>query len=258
MTILAAEGGHGVPSLGELFDWRYDLFGQSWYSWTVLAMTIAFLATMLFLSMAFKNPQVVPGKLQLVGEMVFGFVRRDIAEEVIGHEGHKYVAYLSTLFLMIFSFNLMGILPGISFPPTSHIAVPLFLALVSYIVFNVEGLRAVGPGPYFKHIFFPPGVPKFMYILLTPIEFLSILVIRPVTLTLRLTFNMVAGHLILSLIAVLCITLWVPEPKAVALPFAVLIGVALTGFELFVAFLQAFIFTILTALFIGGAIHPEH
>jgi F-type H+-transporting ATPase subunit a len=248
----------GVPTLGELFDFKYELFGQTFLSWTVLSMFIGFALVSIFLLAAFKNPQVVPGKLQLMGESVFDFIRTGIAEEVIGHEGARYVPYLTTLFLLIFSFNVMEIFPGIAFPATSHIAIPAFLAGVTWVVYNVEGIRSIGFFTYFKGILFPPGVPKFMYILLTPIEFLSIIVIRPITLTLRLTFNMVAGHLILGLLAALCISLWVPGPKAIALPFAVAIGAALTGFELFVAFLQAFIFTILTALYIGGAIHPEH
>ena len=254
MTVLAS----GVPELPELFNWEYSLFGLPFLSWTVLAMLIAFSLTALFLLTAFNKQQIVPGKLQLAGESVIGFVRTNIAEEVIGHEGHKYVAYLTTLFLLIFSFNFMEIFPGIAFPPTSHIAIPMFLAIITYLVYNFEGLRATGAKHYFGNILFPPGVPKFMYILLTPIEFLSILVIRPVTLTLRLTFNMLAGHLILSLVAVLCATMWSASPLALGLPFGVAIGTALTAFELFVAFLQAFIFTILTALYIGGAINPEH
>ncbi|HVF76940.1 MAG TPA: F0F1 ATP synthase subunit A, partial [Solirubrobacteraceae bacterium] len=119
-------------------------------------------------------------------------------------------------------------------------------------------LRTQGPAKYFKEILFPPGVPWPAYILLTPIELLSILVIRPITLTLRLTFNLLAGHLLLSLLAILAASLWVASPKVLALPLVVGFGAMLTGFELFVAFLQAFIFTILTALYIGGAVHPEH
>jgi F-type H+-transporting ATPase subunit a len=248
----------GVPELGELFNWQGGLFGIPFLSWTVYSMLIAFVLVSAFMLTAFRKQEIVPSKYQLIGESLVGFVRENIADEVIGHEGAKYVPYLTTLFLLIFTFNFMEILPGVSFPATSKIAVPLFFAVVTYIVFNFEGLRVVGPGTYFKGILFPPGVPIFMYVLLTPIELLSILVIRPITLTLRLTFNMVAGHLILSLLAVLASALWVASPKVLALPFVVAFGAALTGFELFVAFLQAFIFTILTALYIGGAIHPEH
>jgi F-type H+-transporting ATPase subunit a len=248
----------GVPELGELFNWQTGLFGIPFLSWTVFSMLVAFALVSAFMLTAFNKQDVVAGKYQLIGESVVNFIRTSIAEEVIGHEGHKYVAYLTTLFLLIFSFNFMEILPGVSFPATSKIAVPVFFALVTWVVYNFEGVRHIGLGTYMKGILFPPGVPVFMYVLLTPIEFLSIIVIRPITLTLRLTFNMVAGHLILSLVAVLCSSLWVAGPKALGLPFAVAIGSALTGFELFVAFLQAFIFTILTALYIGGAVHPEH
>jgi len=254
MTLLAK----GTPELGELVNWQGGLFGIPFLSWAVFSMLVAFCLLAAFMLTVFNKQQIAPGKYQLIGESVVGFVREGIAEEVIGHEGHKFVAYLTTLFLLIFGFNFMEILPGVSFPATSKIAVPMFFAIVTYLVFNYQGLRSVGPGTYFKGIFFPPGVPIFMYVLLTPIEFLSILIIRPITLTLRLTFNMVAGHLILSLLAVLASALWVASPKILALPFVVGFGAALTGFELFVAFLQAFIFTILTALYIGGAIHPEH
>jgi F-type H+-transporting ATPase subunit a len=248
----------GVPELGELFNFRTGLFGIPGFSWSVLSMLIAFLAVSLFMLTAFRKQAAMPSRYQLVGESVLGFVRTDIAEQVIGHGSEAFVPYLATVFLLIFSFNLMEIIPGISFPGTSKIAVPLFLAVVTYLVFNFQGLKTQGIGNYFKNIAFPPGVPLVMYVILAPIELLSIIVIRPITLTLRLTFNMLAGHLILSLVAVLCAGLWAANAKVVFLPFAVAIGAALTGFELFVAFLQAFIFTILTALYIGGALNPEH
>ena len=255
---LAAEG---VPSLGELFNFKFGLWGIPFLNWTVFAMTIAFALATGFLLWAFKDGQVVPGKRQLVGESLVGFVRTNIAEEVIGHDGARYVPYLLTTFTLIFAFNFMEVFPGVAFPPTSKIAVPLFFAAVSWLVFNVEGMRINGVGRYFKEILFPPGVPKALYILLTPIEFLSNIVIRPITLTLRLTFNMLAGHLILTLLALLLLN--VADfghfgPKFLAAPFVLVIGVALTAFEIFVGFLQAFIFTILTALYIGGAVHPQH
>ena len=249
----------GVPTITELFDFQPFQDNPLGISWTVLSMFIAFSLATLFMLTAFRQQAVVPGKLQLMGEGIVGFVRKNIADEVIGHDGVRYMPYLVTMFVLILFFNMMEVIPGIAFPATSKIAVPAFFAGVSYIVFNFEGLRANGPLKYFGGILFPPGVPKLAYILLTPIEFLSILVIRPVTLTLRLTFNMLAGHLILSLLAVLAATVSSPlGPKVLALPLVIAMGAVLTAFELFVGFLQAFIFTVLTALYIGGAIHPEH
>lgn len=254
MTVQAA----GVPSLTELFDFQPFRDNPLGVNWTVLSMAVAFLLSLLILSGLMGSPQVVPGKRQLIGETVFSFVRKNIAEEVIGHDGVRYVPYLATTFLLIFTFNFMEVFPFIAFPPTSKIAVPLFLSLVAWLVFNVEGMRINGPVKYFKEILFPPGVPVVLYILLTPIEFLSNIVIRPITLTLRLTFNMLAGHLILVLLTILAASVAVASPKALALPFVIAIGVTLTGFEIFVGFLQAFIFTTLTALYIGGAVHPQH
>jgi F-type H+-transporting ATPase subunit a len=249
----------GVPELGELFNWKFGLFHVPFLNWTIFAMLIAFLLAALFLLTAFNKGEVVPGKYQLIGESLVGFVRTNIAEEVIGHDGVRYVPYLLTVFTLIFFFNFMEVFPGVSFPPSSKIAVPMFFALVSWLVFNIEGMRRNGFGRYWKEILFPPGVPVALYILLTPIEFLSNIVIRPITLTLRLTFNMLAGHLILSLLAILLLNVVDPiGPKALAAPFVIAIGVGLTGFEIFVGFLQAFIFTVLTALYIGGAVHPQH
>jgi F-type H+-transporting ATPase subunit a len=255
MVVVASEG---VPPLGELFNFNDGLLGIKTFSWTVLSMLIGFLLVAAFLLTVFRKRAVVPSRYQIVGESVIGFVQRDICEQVIGHQGVRFTPYLSTLFLLIFAWNVMGIIPGVAFPATSKIALPLFLAVISWLVFNYQGIKEQGPISYFKGIAFPPGVPFIMYILLTPIEILSILVIRPITLTLRLTFNMVAGHLILSLLGILAASMWTLSWKLGVLPFVVAIGGVLTAFELFVAFLQAFIFTILTSLYIGGAVHPEH
>jgi F-type H+-transporting ATPase subunit a len=251
----------GVPELGELFNWKFGLWGIPFLNWTVFAMLVAFGLAVTFLLWSLSPQEVIPGKRQMLGESLVGFVRTNIADEVIGHGGEKYVPYLLTTFTLIFFFNFMEVFPGVSFPPSSKIAVPLFFAAVSWLVFNVEGMRSNGVGTYFKDILFPPGVPVALYVLLTPIEFLSNIIIRPITLTLRLTFNMLAGHLILSLLAILLLNVASFSdfgPKFLAAPFVILIGVGLTGFEIFVGFLQAFIFTVLTALYIGGAVHPQH
>ncbi len=245
----------GIPTLGELFDFRPVFLG---INYTVYAMVVAVLLALGFLHFSTRRQAVVPGKLQLVGESLHGFVRTNIADEVIGHDGHRYVPFLMTLFVTIFFFNFMEVLPGVTFPPTSKIAVPMLFAAIVWVVFIFEGIRVNGAGAYFKGLLFPPGVPVFLYPLLTPIEFISNVIVRPITLTFRLTFNLLAGHLILSLISVLAVAVYGTGPKVVALPFVLLIGVVMTGFEIFVGFLQAFIFTILTALYIGGAIHPEH
>jgi F-type H+-transporting ATPase subunit a len=210
----------------------------------------------LFFVAAFRNPQVVPRGLQNVGEVAVDFVRHQIIDEVMGHEGRKYTAYLSTLFFMILFWNISGIIPFLNMPATAVIGVPLFLALTSYVVFNVQGIRALGAGGYFKENLFPPGVPKPIYALLTPIEAISTFILRPFTLTVRLLANMVAGHLMLVLFFSGAWYLIVQSGN----PFLATVGLvsffagfAFTLFEIIVATLQAYIFTLLTAVYIAGA-----
>lgn len=248
----------GIPTLRELFDFRDGFAGIPGYSYTAYAMTVAFALAVLFLVLGSRKQAIVPGRLQLAAEGLHGFIKNSIADEVIGHGSERYVPFLMTLFVTIFAFNFMEVMPGVSFPPTSKIGVPLVFAGLAWLVFMFEGMRTQGFVPYWKGILFPPGIPWPIYILLTPIELISTVVIRPITLTFRLTFNLLAGHLIISLLAVLAISTYAASPKIIALPFVVLLGAVMVGFEIFVGFLQAFIFTILTALYIGGAVHPEH
>jgi len=120
------------------------------------------------------------------------------------------------------------------------------------------GIAKQGFFHYFKGIMFPPGVPWPIYILVTPIELVSTIIVRPLSLAVRLFANMLAGHLVLVTFAVISAALWVKGINLVILPFSFVLLIALTGFEVLVSFLQAFIFTILAAVYIGGAMHPEH
>jgi F-type H+-transporting ATPase subunit a len=135
---------------------------------------------------------------------------------------------------------------------------PATLALLVWLLFNGVGVMNQGLGGYLKSSLFPPGVPKALYILVTPIEFVSTFLVRPFSLAVRLFANMLAGHILLVTFAVLSAALWVAQWYAVFLPLPALMLVFLTGFEILVAFLQAYIFTILAAVYIGGAMHPEH
>jgi F-type H+-transporting ATPase subunit a len=152
----------------------------------------------------------------------------------------------------------MEIIPGVQFPITSRMAYPTMLALLSWIIFNAVGIRQQGFFAYFKGIMFPPGVPKPIYILLTPIELFSTVIVRPITLAVRLFANMVAGHMLLSVLAIGTAVFFQSGIGKVTfvLPFS--LNVILTGFEIFVAAMQAFIITILTAVYISGALAPEH
>ena len=207
---------------------------------------------------AFRKPKLVPTGLQNLLEAGVDFIRNDIAKEVIGQEGVRYVPLLASIFFTVFFWNIFGIIPGIQLPATSRMAIPLILAMLVWLVFNAAGMKHQGVGHYFRNTLFPPGVPKALYLLLTPIEFVSVFLVRPLTLSVRLLANMMAGHLILTIFFLGSYYLMF---HVYTIPFGIAsfaMGTALIGFEMLVAVLQAYIFTILTAVYIGGAIHPDH
>ncbi|MGA1421745.1 MAG: F0F1 ATP synthase subunit A, partial [Ilumatobacteraceae bacterium] len=180
--------------------------------------------------------------------------------QTMGRDGLGWTPFLLTLFLFVYLCNVPGIIPFIQMPATARMAIPMFLAVLVWVIFNVQGIKHQGVFGYFKSVLFPPGVPKALYILVTPIEFISTLIVRPFSLAVRLFANMLAGHLLLVIFALLSEAMFQARDKILipigVLPFFML--VFLTGFEVLVAFLQAYIFTILAAVYIAGAVHPEH
>jgi len=260
--VLAAEGGEeGFVSPGPR-DFVYPpIFGEGTFlTKPMLIVVLGSLVIAVFFYLAARRAAMVPGKLQFVGEGVYGFVRNGIAGDTIGAEGRKFVPYLATLFCFIAVLNVAGIIPFLQFPANSRIAFPLFLAVISWLIFNAVGISRQGFVGYFKNLMFPPGIPKPVYVLLAPIEFVSTIIIRPVTLTLRLTLNMFAGHLVLLLIVLGAEYLLIERGGALALlsPFLFLFAIVMTFFEGFIQLLQAYVFTLLSAIYIGGALSEEH
>lgn len=231
--------------------------GVTCYNFISFLLTVAFVAFLALFVTAFRRPRIVPGKFQLVMESGVGFVRDQILLQMIGPEGLGWLPFLCTLFFFIFLGNILEIIPGFSFPLNSRLAFPLVMAVTSWVVYNGVGIKRHGLGGYLKAVMFPPGAPKLLYILLTPIEFISVIILRPITLTIRLFANMVAGHFLLSVFFLGSLALLTGIPYIVGVvSFGV--GVILVGFEIFVASLQAFIFTMLTASYIAGAMAEEH
>jgi F-type H+-transporting ATPase subunit a len=243
------------PPISHLTIWRDLSFG---INKTVLIYFLAVILTLALFFVAGAKKQMVPTGVQAVAESSVDFVRNQIIMPTLGVEGMAYMPFLATMFFFILFSNLTEIIPGIQFPANARIAMPMILALLVWVIFNVVGVVKQGPFHYLKGMLFPPGLPKAIYILYTPIEFVSVFFIRPLSLSVRLFANMLAGHLILVTFAVLCAALWTAKVNAVILPFPFLLLIAMTGFEVLVAFLQAFIFTILTAVYIGSSLHPEH
>lgn len=242
-----------APGIGDFFP--EAIFGQGTlfeFNRLTLARVVMIGLLSLFTVLAVRNVSRIPGRGQAVFELAAEFIRSNIAVEMLGNKlGRRYAPVLAMLFLGIFFLNISGVLPGINVAATSVIAVPMVFALFTYVTFIGAGIREQGFVHFFQSQLFPSGLPKLMYFIITPIEFLSNFIVRPVTLTLRLLCNMIAGHLLLGM-TYLGTTVLLQELSALTAVslFTGAAMVIMTGFEIFVAFLQAYIFTILSAVYI--------
>jgi len=256
---MEGNGGGFVPPSTADFNLP-PVFGNN--EFTTKPILLVFLSVILisaFFIISSRKASVVPSKLQFAGESIYGFVRDGLAKEIIGPEFMKFVPLLFSLFTFILTNNIFGIVPLLQFPTMSHVAFPYVLAMFPFLVFHWVGIRHHGLIKYLKGIAFMPGVPKFAYVLLTPIEIATYFITRPLTLSLRLFANMFAGHLLL-LVFILGgdhLIRGVIGLKLVA-PFSFVLAIVMTFFEFMVQCLQAYIFTLLTALYIGGALVDEH
>lgn len=191
--------------------------------------------------------KLVPGRLQSVGELGYEFIA-NMVRDTMGNEGRKFFPFIFTLFMFVLATNMLGLVPY-SFTVTSHIIVTLALAMTVFIGATIFGFYKHGLG-YLK-LFAPDGVPKIMLPLLIVIEVISYLS-RPISLSVRLFANMMAGHTMLKVFGAFVVALsW-----AGVVPLAVM--VAFTGLEVLIAFLQAFVFAILSCMYINDALHPHH
>ena len=247
------------PPISHLLEWP-TIIGDGPFAINkvVLGFFLTVIVTMAIFVLGGRQTSLVPTGMKNVAESAVDFVRNGIVLQTMGPDGLAWTPFLLSIFFFIFFNNLLGIIPLWQMPGNARMAVPIFLSLLVYIIFNVVGIMNQGLGGYFKNSLFPPGVPKALYILVTPIEFISTFLVRPFSLAVRLFANLLAGHILLVTFGVLAAALWVKGPLVVIMPLPFLMLIFLTGLELLEAFLQAYIFTILAAVFIGGAMHPEH
>lgn len=257
MTLLGID----FPPISHLTRWPDIFFVDTPFgiNKTVLIYFASVVITLVFFFAAARRHALVPRGVQNMAESSVDFVRESVILQTMGPEGMSYLPFLTTMFFFIFFINIFEILPFIQFPGNARIAVPVFLALLVWFTFNIVGIAKQGFGTYMKNSLVPPGVPKAILPLMVFIEFISTFIVRPFSLAIRLFANMLAGHLILVTFAILTSAIWgaaVYFKIGAAFPFALLI--ALTAFEILVSGLQAFIFTILTGVYIGLAMHPEH
>jgi F-type H+-transporting ATPase subunit a len=210
-----------------------------------------------------RRMKVVPSRGQVAVEFLLGFVRNNIVIETLGEkDGRRFMPVLMTIFFLTLGMNLTGVIPGLQIAGTSVIGVPLLMAAVSYVLFIYAGVRARS-WRFFKDALFLPGVPWPLYFLLTPVELFSTFVLRPITLTLRLLMNMVSGHMLLALCYsatqfFLFTLLAGGNPLGLLGIGSFAFGIAFTLLDLFVSALQAYVFTILAAIYIQMAIAEEH
>jgi F-type H+-transporting ATPase subunit a len=263
-SVLAAEGeGFEAPTVEEFYPqplWDFTVLGVDFEITRItLILWIATAAMIALMVAAVRKPSIVPGKLQYIGESGYSLVRDGIARDVIGPKGLPFAPFLAALFFFILANNAMSIVPLAQISPMSKFAYPLVLAVITWVLYNWVGIREQGAGKYFKDAAVPPGVPIGALILVTPIELLQVFVIRPFTLAVRLFANMFAGHMLLAVFSLGTVyLLTVGNFSVIFSPFAFLMALAMTFFELLVIVLQAYVFTVLTATYINGAVEPAH
>ncbi len=221
-----------------------------------LAMTIVFVAIVGFLTLVTSKAQVVPNRLQTVGEGVFGLID-GLTESMIGHEGRKYFPFVFTLFLLILGMNLLGMM--LTFTVTSQLAITVTFALLTFGLVMVVGVVKNGFG--FLKLFWPTGAPLVMRPVVGFIELISFF-LRPLTLALRLFGNMMGGHVALKVFAGF-VAVAVSGSLGVLLSAPIGLAsmgmvIALTALEFLVAFLQAFVFAILACIYLNDVVNLDH
>jgi F-type H+-transporting ATPase subunit a len=231
-----------------------------WVTKFTVMVWIAVAVVLVFYVVGYRKPKLVPGRWQWLAESAYGFGRDGIGTDIIGPEGVRFAPYLVSLLSFIAVMNIFGILPFFQVAPTAHIGIPVALTAVTYVLYIWLGLRRHGFVKFLKNMTMPPGAPWYIMPLVIPLEFLSNFIIRPFTLSVRLFANMFAGHFILLVFTLggfVLINVGGPQfaPLSVV---SWLLAVAITFLELLVALLQAYVFAILTAVYIQGAVAEEH
>jgi len=245
---------------GPVVPLRGDLSLDLSLSNSVLAMMIAAGLVIAFFEFTTRRAAVVPGRTQLIAEGIFGFID-DMATGIIGPESRKFFPYVFSIFLFVLSMNMLGLF--LTFTATSQLAVTATLAVMTFLIVLIVGFARNGANMY--KLFVPAGVPWYMLLLVVPIEVISFL-LRPVTLALRLFGNMLGGHVALKVFAGFVVSLGTMGAVGSAMGAVGIVGavlplvgvVALTALEFLVAFLQAFVFAVLTCVYLNDVVNLGH
>jgi F-type H+-transporting ATPase subunit a len=247
------------PPINEVIRWR-DLF-PSFNKVAIIACLAVLIGLLIYVIAARRDPMVAPKGVRNLAEVGVEFIEDQIVMQTIGRDGLGWTPFLLTLFIFVYLCNLPGVIPILQFPATARMAIPFFLAMVVWLIYNTVGFKHNGL-KYLTGMLWPRTVPVAMRPLVGLIEFLSNIILRPFSLAVRLFANMLAGHMLLVTFALLANALLFAETKQLLLkPLTILpifMLLFLTAFEILVGLLQAYIFTILTGVYIGLAKHPEH
>ncbi len=255
-------GDFNLPPIGP--DKTFEFLGQTMYAGVTKPMLLLALSVVLvfgFLYSSIRRQEMVPGRFQFVGEASYSFVRNGLGRDIIGSKDFlRFVPYLVALFFFILFNNFFGLLPFVQFPTFSRVGIAYSLAIVSWLVYNGVGVQRHGFFAYLKLQTVPGGVKGPILALLIPLEFFSNIIVRPVTLALRLFANMFAGHMLLLLFALggEYLLLHTDFPTMLVGPVSWLMFFLICFLELLVQALQAYVFTLLTAMYISGALLDEH
>lgn len=258
--------GFEAPTIGMFFPepWFANIPGSTGIDLYLVLLLVAVGAVLLLWSWFSKKLSLVPGRRQSVGEMLVLFIRDNITRPTMGAKGDNFIPFMTGIFTLILAMNFTGLIPGM-LPVNSNLAFTAMFALVIYVMTIVIGVKHQGGWGYFHNKIFPPGMPKWIYVLVTPIEILSVFLIRPVTHALRLFATMFAGSLLLGVFAyggwyMLNLS---AEPVlaavSVAYSGAALLGyIAFFVFEIAIMLIQAFVFTLLASLYINESLEAAH
>lgn len=256
MLVLAAEaegGGLAFPSLSQLIEWT-DIF--PFFDKIALTHVLAVVLPAILFLIAGTQKSLVPTGVRSFVESIVEFIEKQIILPAIGPDGLPFLPLLLSFFIFVFIGNITEVIPFFQMPAMARMGGPLVIALISWATFIAVGIKHNG-FTYVKDIAWPPGVPTLLKPVVGGIELLSTFILRPFSHAVRLFANMLAGHILLVTFAVLSITV-ASGITFLLLPLTFGGLVAFTAFEIFVSFIQAFVFTILAAVYIGGALHPAH
>lgn len=262
MGKLAAAEGEEFEAPTVEHSFFFDRIGDGTVIASVKAMVLLALGVVLIMAFfiaASRKAAVRPSKLQFAGEAIYGFIRNGVAVEILGKHGKAWAGFLTSLFIFIIVQNLWGIIPLAQMPVTSHFAIPVLLAVLVWFIYMGVGIKKHGFFGFFKLMCYIPGIPAATHLLLIPIEFLSNIIVRPFTLAVRLFANMFAGHMLITVAGAGTLFLW--ESGGInlllgALPFAA--SLFLVFFELLICALQAYVFVLLTAIYLESSLADSH